>query len=63
MPPHPELRGYRFCRIDDGVNEAEGLLPPILTKRVRAAVRARAEGYTAYLEGGEPVFSPVRGQI
>lgn len=50
-----ELRGYRFCRVDDTVNEAEGLLPPILTKRVAAAVRARRSGLTAYLEGGEPV--------
>jgi 8-oxo-dGTP pyrophosphatase MutT (NUDIX family) len=50
-----ELRGYRFCRVDDTVNEAEGLLPPILTKRVVAAVRARQSGLTAYLEGGEPV--------
>jgi 8-oxo-dGTP diphosphatase len=50
-----ELRGYRFCRVDDAVNEAEGLLPPILTKRVVAAVRARESGQTAYLERGEPV--------
>jgi 8-oxo-dGTP pyrophosphatase MutT (NUDIX family)/ribosomal protein S18 acetylase RimI-like enzyme len=50
-----ELRSYRFCRVDDTVNEAEGLLPPILTKRVVAAVRARQSGLTAYLEGGEPV--------
>ena len=51
-----ELRGYRFCRVDDVVNEAEGLLPPILTKRVAAAVRARRTGHTAYLEDGDPVF-------
>jgi 8-oxo-dGTP pyrophosphatase MutT (NUDIX family)/GNAT superfamily N-acetyltransferase len=50
-----ELRGYRFCRVDETVNEAAGLLPPILTKRVAAAVRARAGGHTAYLEGGDPV--------
>ena len=51
-----ELRSYRFCRVDGTVNEAEGLLPPILTKRVVAAVRARESGLTAYLEGGEPVL-------
>lgn len=51
-----ELRGYRFCRVDDVVNETAGLLPPILTKRVAAAVRARVEGHTAYLEGGDPVL-------
>jgi 8-oxo-dGTP pyrophosphatase MutT (NUDIX family)/GNAT superfamily N-acetyltransferase len=50
-----ELRGYRFCKVDDGVNEAEDLLPPILTKRVVAAVRARLSGQTAYLQRGEPV--------
>lgn len=50
-----ELRGYRFCRVDGAVNETAGLLPPILTKRVAAAVRARAEGQTIYLEGGDPV--------
>jgi 8-oxo-dGTP pyrophosphatase MutT (NUDIX family) len=50
-----ELRGYRFCRVDDEVNETAGLLPPILTKRVAAAVRARATGHTLYLESGEPI--------
>jgi 8-oxo-dGTP diphosphatase len=50
-----ELRGLRFCRVDDAVNEAEGLLPPILTKRVVAAVQARRSGHTAYLQRGEPV--------
>ncbi|NUR28402.1 MAG: GNAT family N-acetyltransferase [Catenulispora sp.] len=49
-----ELRGYRFCVVDDTINETAGLLPPILTKRVAAAVRARAAGMTAYLERGEP---------
>jgi hypothetical protein len=51
-----ELRSYRFCRVDDTVNEAAGLLPPILTKRVVAAVRARETGHTEYLEGGDPVI-------
>jgi 8-oxo-dGTP pyrophosphatase MutT (NUDIX family)/GNAT superfamily N-acetyltransferase len=51
-----ELRGYRFCRVDDTVNEAAGLLPPILTKRVVAAVRARETGHIQYLEGGDPVI-------
>ena len=50
-----ELRSYRFCRVDDEVNETAGLLPPILTKRVAAAVRARATGQTVYLERGEPI--------
>jgi 8-oxo-dGTP pyrophosphatase MutT (NUDIX family) len=50
-----ELRSYRFCRVDDTVNETEGLLPPLLTKRVAVAVRARQSGLTAYLEAGEPV--------
>ncbi|WP_290863720.1 NUDIX hydrolase [Hamadaea sp.] len=54
-----ELRGYRFCRVDDEVNEAAGLLPPILTKRVAAAVRARAAGVTVYLESGEPIDGTV----
>jgi hypothetical protein len=50
-----ELRSYRFCTVNDTVNETAGLLPPILTKRVAAAVQAQATGRTAYLEGGEPV--------
>ncbi|MCP2321799.1 8-oxo-dGTP pyrophosphatase MutT (NUDIX family) [Hamadaea flava] len=54
-----ELRGYRFCRIDDEVNETAGLLPPILTKRVAAAVRARAAGVTVYLESGDPIDGTV----
>ncbi|MEV0269035.1 GNAT family N-acetyltransferase [Hamadaea sp. NPDC050747] len=54
-----ELRGYRFCRVDDEVNETAGLLPPILTKRVAAAVRARAAGATVYLESGDPIDGTV----
>jgi len=50
-----ELRGYRFCRVDADVNETAGLLPPILTKRVAAAVRARSTGQTVYLESGNPI--------
>jgi 8-oxo-dGTP pyrophosphatase MutT (NUDIX family) len=53
-----ELRGYRFCRVDDEVNETAGLLPPILTKRVAAAVRARTAGQTIYLESGDPIELP-----
>jgi 8-oxo-dGTP pyrophosphatase MutT (NUDIX family) len=49
--PVDELRGYTFCAAE----EAGSRLSPLLTRRVAAAVTARAYGVVAYLENGYPV--------
>jgi len=49
--PADELRGYAFCT----AREAARLLPPLLARRVGAALVARATGSVAYLEDGRPV--------
>ncbi|MEV6343159.1 NUDIX hydrolase [Actinoplanes sp. NPDC051851] len=48
--PADELRGWSWCT----EAEAGTRLSPLLARRVAAALRARAEGTTAYLEDGQP---------
>lgn len=48
--PTEELRGWRFVT----ENEAGALLPPERSRRLCAALRARAAGTVAHLESGEP---------
>ena len=50
LPP-AELRSWAWSSPD----EVEARLSPRLARRVRAALRARETGRTAYLESGEPV--------
>ena len=52
--PADELRGWAWC--DE--RAAGERLPGLLARRVAAAVRARAEGTTIYLEGGHGVGPP-----
>lgn len=49
--PLGELHSYAFVTLD----EADRLLSPLLARRVRAAVAARATGTVAYLEDGHVV--------
>ncbi|MFI2668673.1 NUDIX domain-containing protein [Streptomyces albidoflavus] len=49
--PGPELRACRFV----GLDEAEGLLPPVRFERLRWAVAARGTGGPLYLERGVPL--------
>lgn len=50
LPPD-EIRTYDFVPVD----ELEGRLIPLLTRRVRACVSAREQGLTVYMENGHPV--------
>lgn len=49
--PGPELRACRFV----GLDEAEGLLPPVRFERLRWSVAARGTGGPLYLERGVPL--------
>lgn len=44
------IGGFRFCALA----EADALLAPILSRRVRVTVAAKREGFTAYLKDGRP---------
>lgn len=49
--PPAELADFAFCTAE----EAETRLPPYLSRRVAAAMRARDDGSTIYLDDGIPV--------
>jgi 8-oxo-dGTP diphosphatase len=49
--PPGELRSWSWCNAD----EAAGLLSPLLTRRLVAALGARESGAVAYLENGSPL--------
>jgi DNA-binding transcriptional MerR regulator/ADP-ribose pyrophosphatase YjhB (NUDIX family) len=49
--PAAELRSWAWCADD----ELDDRLPAHMLRRIRAALRARAEGTTLYLENGSPI--------
>lgn len=49
IPPE-ELLGWAWCTAEETVD----LLPPLLVRRLAAALRARESGLVAYLENGDP---------
>jgi 8-oxo-dGTP diphosphatase len=49
--PADELRSAAFVSID----EVDGLLSPVLARRLREAVRALRRGVCCYLEDGCPI--------